>query len=389
MIKKLAVLGSTGSIGRDTLEVARGDGHRVVAISFNTNYKLGLEQYYEFRPELIAVEDEAAYHIVKEQLKEEEVEVLHKGGAAYIAEHSDYDVILIAIVGIAGLEPAYKAAQSSKRIAIANKEALVAFGESLLERCKEHGTELIPVDSEHSAIFQCLQGSSQKEIDKILLTCSGGPFRRLSREEIAPMKAEQAIKHPKWSMGKKISIDSATLMNKGLELIEAMRLFQVRADEIEIIVHPESIVHSAVLFKDGSTIAQLSEPDMKIAIRYAINYPHRWEVKRENQESRISFLFDQDLHFEKPDFERFPCLKLAIEAANKGGIYPAVLNSANEACCRLYLEGKIGFYDISTIISAAINRVYDADTTSLAEVYFCHREVYNSIIEKYSDTVKA
>lgn len=383
MIKKLAVLGSTGSIGRNALEVARSDGDRVVAISFNKNYKLGLEQYREFRPDIVAVEDEEAYHIVKEALRDEAVTVLGKDGASLIAEGADYDVILLAIVGIAGLKPAYEAAKSSKRIAIANKEALVAYGVALLELCREHHTELIPVDSEHSAIFQCLQGSSPSEVSKLLLTCSGGPFRGLTRDEIALMPASKAIKHPKWSMGKKISVDSATLMNKGLELIEAMRLFRVRPEDVEILIHPESIMHSAVLYRDGSTIAQLSVPDMKIAISYAFNYPHRREQAFLSETEALDIFFQGGLHFDRPDFERFPCLRLAIEAAKKGSIYPAVLNSANEASVQLYLDGKIGFYDISDLISAAIDEDYNVNITSPDEVYFCHEEVYNKIVRKY------
>lgn len=383
MIKKIAVLGSTGSIGRNTLEVVRRDGHRVVAISFNKNYELGLRQYYEFRPDVVAVEDDEAYNTVKEVLKGEAVELLHRGGAAHIAEYVDYDVLVLAIVGIAGLAPAYKAAKSSKRIAIANKEALVAYGVALMELCERHSTELIPVDSEHSAIFQCLQGSRPEEVAKLILTCSGGPFRSLSREEIATMPASKAIQHPKWSMGRKISIDSATLMNKGLELIEAMRLFHVRPDQVQIVVHPESLVHSAVLFRDASTLAQLSLPDMKIAITYAINYPHRRAVEESGLEAELSLYSNTSLHFEKPDFERFPCLKLAMEAAKKGSIYPTILNSANEACCQLYLDGKIGFYDISAIIAEAMSENYSVDITSPDEVYFWHGEVYNKVIRKY------
>lgn len=384
MIKNIAVLGSTGSIGQNTLDIVRKDGHRLVAISFNKNYELGLEQYYEFRPEIVAVEDEGAYERVKEALRGEEVLVIHKGGASYIAEAGNYDVIVLAIVGIAGLEPAYKAATSSKRIAIANKEALVAYGEALMALCREHGTELIPVDSEHSAIFQCLQGSRRSEIAKIILTCSGGPFRTLAREDIARMPASRAIEHPKWSMGKKISIDSATLMNKGLELIEAMRLFDVGPDKIEIVIHPESLVHSAILFRDGSTLAQLSLPDMKIAIRYAIDYPLRRERRGSRPEDEIGLFFQGGFHFEKPDFERFPCLALALEAAKKGGIYPTILNSANEACCQLYLDGSIGFYDISDIISSTLQKDYEYKNSGLAEVYFWHGEVYNSIMKKNS-----
>lgn len=375
---KVAILGSTGSIGRTALQLCKSRAHEVRALACNSNVELIIQQYYEFKPSVLAVEDEYAYLQVKSKLASEDVCIYGKGGAELIAQANDYDVILNAIVGIAGLRPALKAALSKKRLAIANKESLVVFGETIISIAKEHGTELIPVDSEHSAIFQCLQGENSSHLQSVILTASGGPLREMSRKYRASVKAEQALKHPNWSMGKKISIDSATLMNKGLEFIEAMRLFDLSADKIEVVIHPESIIHSAVSFVDGSVIAQMAVPDMTLPIQYAFDYPKRMLLDS-GINSKLDFFSGLNLSFFKPDYEGFPCLNLAKEAVRMGGIYPCVLNAANELAVSLFLENKIGFYGISDLVQRALEKNYSYDHNSIDDVISCHNEVIASL----------
>lgn len=379
---KLAILGSTGSIGVSAIEIALDQGYEVVALSCNSNAERLIAQYRLLKPRYLAVEDPVAYQIVKEALKSEPVELLGAGGAKEIASMPIYDVIVNAIVGYAGLLPTFEALKSGKRLAIANKESLVVYGEELMKLAKEHGTELLPVDSEHSAIFQCLQGNEQNEIEKLILTASGGPFRGLCRDEIRGKKASEALKHPNWSMGRKISIDSATMMNKGLELIEAMHLFSVPQEKIEIVVHPESIVHSGVKFKDKSLICQLSAPDMKLPIQYAVNYPRR--VANPINDIDLSDL--SKLTFFQPDYEAFPCLKLAREVAVKGGFYPCMMNSANEFAVELYLQDRISFYEIHSIVENALSFAYRGDPTKIEDIVDCSNQIRRKLEELHGFT---
>lgn len=363
-MKTITVLGSTGSIGRQTLEVAEHLGYKVIALTANNNESLLEEQARRFGVSRVAL-------------------AAGPGGfeaVCDIAEHSGADIVVTAIAGEAGLEPTLGALRTGKRVALANKEPLVCAGECVIETAQRHGTEIVPVDSEHSAIFQCLaevrdinrlqslasRGSvkispagdvpamtketSANYIKKIILTASGGPFRGFSKEQLGRVTPEDALKHPNWNMGAKITIDSATMMNKGLELIEAMHLFGVSPGQIEVVVHPESIVHSMVEFTDGSTVAQLSNPDMRMPIQYALTYPGR--VPGLTRPLDLTAL--GSLTFEKPDMEAFPCLRLAYEAAQLGSGACAAMNRANEEAVALFLEGKIGFTDIAMVVNNAL-----------------------------------
>lgn len=379
---KLAILGSTGSIGVSAIEIALDQGYEVVALSCNSSAERLIAQYHLLKPSYLAVEDSVAYQTVKEALKFEPVELLGPGGAGQIASMPIYDVLVNAIVGYAGLLPTFEALKSKKRLAIANKESLVVYGEELMKLAKEYSTELIPVDSEHSAIFQCLQGNERNEIETLILTTSGGPFRGLRRDEIRGKKASEALKHPNWSMGRKISIDSATMMNKGLELIEAMHLFSVPQEKIEVVVHPESIVHSGVKFKDKSLICQLSTPDMKLPIQYAVNYPMRVD----NSINDIDLSQLSKLTFFQPDYESFPCLKLAREVAARGGFYPCIMNSANEFAVELYLQDRISFYEIHSIVENALSLEYRGDHTKIEDIVDCSNQIRKKLEEIHGFT---
>ncbi len=373
---KVAILGSTGSIGKNVIEVCKNQGYTVTALSCNSNIDLLIEQYRELKPKMLAVKDKKAYDTLKKRLALEPVTIVNKGGGIQICRHAKYDVIVNSIVGFAGLLPAVEACHSGKRLALANKESLVIFGETIMQLAKEKGTEIVPIDSEHSAIFQALQGNRDNEIEKVILTASGGPFRDLSKEEIAKKTCEEAIKHPNWSMGKKISVDSATMMNKGLELIEAMHLFNISEDKIDVLVHPQSIVHSGVKYKDKSIILQASSPDMKLPIQYALNYPNRYENCTED----IDLTEIKKLEFFEPDEEKFPCLRIAREVAKKGGFFPCIMNSANEYAVDLYLKGEIGFYDISNIIEKALTMNFEGNHKKIADIIKC-----NVAVKKFLD----
>jgi len=351
MKKTLTILGSTGSIGRQTLEVADHLGIKVRALGADRNVDLLEEQINKFKPEMVALYDENAAQELKSRLSNAKIKILHGiEGQIEIARESSADIIVTAIAGQAGLEPTLAALETGKRIALANKEPLVCAGELVMQTAKKHGAEIIPVDSEHSAIFQCLASEVQKNVKKIILTASGGPFRGMTCDELEKITPEQALKHPNWNMGKKITIDSATLMNKGLELIEAMHLFGMDPDQIEVIIHPESIIHSMVEFADGSTIAQLSNPDMRQPIQYALTYPDRLP----SLTSQLDLMTIKSLTFEKPDLEAFPCLRLAYEAAKKGTHACATLNDANEKAVELFLNHKISFNEIPEYIKEAL-----------------------------------
>ena len=348
-MKYISILGSTGSIGTQTLDVVRehSDKITVCAISGNNNIELLLKQIIEFTPELCCVMDDSNALKLKELLPPHIKTEIVSGmeGLIAIAEYEKSEIIVTAVSGMIGLKPTVAAIKKGKSIALANKETLVTGGSYIINLSKKHNAKIFPVDSEHSAIFQCLMANENKAVNKILLTASGGPFRGKNEEFLKTVTVEDALKHPSWSMGKKITIDSATLMNKGLEVIEAKFLFDIEPEQIEVIVHPQSIIHSGVEFIDHSTIAQLGLPDMRIPIQFALFYPRRM---RNNYKS-LSLTDIGTLTFEKPDLSTFKCLSLAFEALRAGGTMPAVLNASNEACVRLFLDKRISFLDIGNI----------------------------------------
>lgn len=348
MKKKIAILGSTGSIGKQALEIINSFPHLFEAEILTTyqNHELIIQQARQYQPNIVVVVENAAYHIVKDALKDTPIKVF--GGEKSIEDVvtlPSLDMVLTALVGFSGLLPTLKAIEHGKTIALANKETLVAGGEIVINKAKKNRTPIIPVDSEHSAIFQCLQGEQHNPVEKIILTASGGPFRGKKRETLKNITPQQALKHPNWSMGNKITIDSATLMNKGLEVIEAHWLFHLPPEKIEVIIHPESIIHSMVAFEDGCMMAQLGLPDMKLPIQYAFSYPHRLK----NNFKRLSLETIKQLTFEKPDPDTFRNLSLAYHALREGGNMPCILNAANEITVDAFLKGLIGFLDIAEI----------------------------------------
>jgi len=353
MQKTLTILGSTGSIGRQTLEVAEHLGHRILALSAGKNIELLEEQTRKYKPALVAVFDEKAAGAFESRISDTGVQTVQgMDGLIEAAKNSGADTIVTAIAGEAGLQPTLAALETGRRVAIANKEPLVCAGETVMETARRYGAEIIPVDSEHSAIFQCLheKGINTSGVKKIILTASGGPFRGKTRDELSKVTPEMALRHPNWSMGQKVTIDSATLMNKGLEIIEAIHLFGVTPEQIEVVIHPESIIHSMVEFTDNTVIAQLSNPDMRLPIQYALTYPQR--VPSLIKALDITEL--KQLTFDKPDYELFPCLRLAYEAAKQGGTACAILNKANEEAVNRFINNEIGFYGISDKIEEAL-----------------------------------
>ena len=348
-MKYISILGSTGSIGTQTLDVVReqSDKITVTAISGNKNVELLKRQILEFNPELCCVMDDNNALKLKKILPSYVKTQIVSGmeGLIAVAEYEKSKTVVTAVSGMIGLKPTIAAIKKGKTIALANKETLVTGGNYIMDLSKKYKAPILPVDSEHSAIFQCLMANENKAINKILLTASGGPFRGKDEEDLKTVTVEDALKHPNWSMGKKITIDSATLMNKGLEVIEAKFLFDIEPEQIEVIVHPQSIVHSGVEFIDHSTIAQLGHPDMRIPIQFALFYPKRME----NSYKSLSLSDIGSLTFEKPDLKTFKCLSLAFEALRAGGTMPAVLNASNETCVKLFLDKKISFLDIGNI----------------------------------------
>lgn len=367
-MKKISILGSTGSIGKQTLDVVRDnrDKFEIVAISANSNIELLLEQIVEFKPKYVTVFEENKALKLKEMLpKNIEIEVLAgMEGLKIISSLDEVDVLLTAVVGMIGLVPTLCAIKKGIDIALANKETLVTAGELVMKEAEKYNVNILPVDSEHSAIFQCLNGENKKNIEKIILTASGGPFRGKKKGELANITKNEALKHPNWSMGRKISIDSSTLMNKGLEVIEARWLFGVEQENIDVVVHPQSIIHSMVQYADSSIIAQLGCPDMRLPIQYALTYPDRMESSFE----RMNFSKFSTLTFEEPDLETFPCLKLAYECLKMGGTYSSVLNSANEVLVSEFLEDKIGFYDIPYYIEKTLEVHSSISEPTLEEI---------------------
>lgn len=371
--RKIALLGSTGSIGTQTLEVvsASPDKFEITVLTANSNADLLIKQAYQFKPKVVVIGDTRLYQKVEQSLDKLNVKVYAgKDALSDVVTEDFVDIVLTALVGYAGLKPTLSAIRAKKDIALANKETLVVAGEMVTREAKEHGVSIYPVDSEHSAIYQCLVGEKHEAIEKIILTASGGPFRGKTKEQLIGVSKTQALKHPNWDMGAKITIDSASLMNKGLEVIEAKWLFDVSVDNIEVVVHPQSIIHSMVQFVDGSIKAQLGLPDMKLPILYALGYPNRMN----SSFKRFSFTDYPTLTFEKPDTDTFQNLALAFEAIEKSGNLPCALNAANEIAVERFLKDEISFLEIGEI-----------NATCLAKINFLPTPSYEDFVE--TDTI--
>ncbi len=361
----LSILGSTGSIGTQTLDVARMQGYKVVALAARKNISLLEKQAREFKPSFVAVEDETAAKELKIALSD--TDILVGGGRSAVLEAAainEADTVLNSLVGISGLEPTLTAIDCGKTIALANKETVVAGGELVKAKAKDRGVKILPVDSEHSAIFQSLQGNDNNKIKRILLTASGGPFFGKKKSELKNVKPKDALKHPNWDMGQKITIDSATMMNKGLEVIEAVHLFDIPEDKIEVLVHRESIVHSMVEYDDNAVIAQLGTPDMRVPIQYALTYPNRYP----SPASSLDLIKLGSLTFCEPDNEAFPCLSICRKAIASGGVAPAAVNGANEVAVARFLKEEIGFLTISEIAQSVLDKFSGVTYTTLEEI---------------------
>lgn len=351
-MKKIAILGSTGSIGRSTVEILKRfpDSCKAVALAAGDNTELLCEQAKVLRPEILVVRTDALAKDLEKRLGKNKAQILYgEDGYRACATHAEADIVVSAIVGAAGLLPTFAALEAGKNLALANKESLVMAGDLIMPLAKEKGLDILPVDSEHSAIFQCLAGQRKTDVASLILTASGGPFLRLPKEDFSKIDLEQALSHPTWNMGKKISIDSATLMNKGLEVIEAMHLFDMPASKIRVVVHPQSIIHSMVAFRDGSVMAQMGIPDMKGAIGLALSWPERLPL-----ETSLPDFSNLDLHLEDPDLERFPALKTAFEVAEEGGIFPCVMNAANEIAVNAFLEKRLSFDKMAALVAETL-----------------------------------
>lgn len=384
-IKEIVILGSTGSIGTQTLEVVRNnkDMH-IKALAAGSSVDLLFEQISEFMPELVCVYDKEKAYILKERIKTAGLEkhtsvVTGMDGLVQCAIINDADIVVAAVSGMIGIRPVIEAIKAGKDIAFANKETLVTAGHIIMPLVNKYGVKLLPVDSEHSAIFQCIDGANRNRPTKIILTASGGPFRGMKKEELKDIKPEDALKHPNWSMGKKITIDSATMVNKGLEVIEAKWLFGTELDNIEVVIQPQSIIHSMAEFEDGAVIAQLGVPDMKLPIQYALCYPERRMLKGE----RLDFYTMSQITFEKPDMETFEGLKLAYEAGKSGGSMLTVFNAANEKAVAMFLKNKAGFLDIPKIIKECMQNHKNIDNPSLDDILEIEKDVYKFIESRY------
>jgi 1-deoxy-D-xylulose-5-phosphate reductoisomerase len=355
-MRNLAILGSTGSIGTQALEVVseHPDMFGIYALTSNNRVDLLIEQAHRFMPEVVVIANEQKYPEVKEALEDLPVKVWAGPEAiAQVVQMEPIDMVLTAMVGFSGLRPTIAAIKAGKAIALANKETLVVAGELIMSLAKEHNVPILPVDSEHSAILQCLTGAWQNPVEKIILTASGGPFRTKTMEELATVTKEQALKHPNWAMGAKVTIDSASMINKGFEMIEAKWLFTLEPQQIQVLVHPQSIIHSMVQFEDGAIMAQLGTPDMKLPIAYALSYPQRLT----NHSERLDFSRYHSLTFEQPDIERFRNLSFAFDAVHKGGNMPCILNAANEVAVEAFLQEKIGFLQMSDMLEQTMAKV--------------------------------
>ena len=381
MVNSTAILGSTGSIGRQSVAVCERLGIRATALTTNRNVDLLLEQAAKLRPEYVAASDTEASAKLRDELSGSDITVGPPGeeGLRIAASWQDTDCVVTAVSGAVGLRPTLDAIGLKRRIALANKETLVCAGSIVMARAAETGAEIVPVDSEHSAIFQCLCGR-EGELRKILLTGSGGPFRGWTREQTASVTPAQAVKHPNWSMGAKISVDSATMMNKGLEFIEAMHLFGVSPDDIEVLIHPESVVHSAVELLDGTVIAQLGVPDMSLPIQYALTWPERCP----SASGRLDLTAMSGLHFLRPDLELMPCLALAMDCARRGGNAPAVMSAANEAAVGMFLAGKLGYNEIYESVAWVLGRIDFIAEPSLEDIIASDGEARTLFKERYS-----
>lgn len=376
-MKHVAIIGSTGSIGTQTLEIARWNQDiKICALSAGRNIDLLEKQAREFRPEIVGLWDEKLADELKDHLKDMDIRVVSgMDGLIEIAEYKTSDILVTAIVGMIGIRPTVAAIKAGKDIALANKETLVTAGHIIMPLAKEKGVSILPVDSEHSAIFQSLQGNTHDSIEKILLTASGGPFRGKSREFLKHVKLEDALKHPNWSMGRKITIDSATMVNKGLEVIEAKWLFDVAPENIQVVIQPQSIIHSMVEYKDGAVIAQLGTPDMKLPIQYALFYPER----RYMPGDRLDFTKLSSIVIETPDMDTFLGLRYAYEAIGIGGSMPTVFNAANEYAVKQFLDRKIDFLDIYDIIRASMDHHKLIENPDIDEILATEQEVYEFI----------
>lgn len=367
-MKNISLLGATGSIGIQTLDViaSHPNEFKLVAMSFGTNYQKGIEIISKFHPKFVSVKDKATYDILKDTFTKEDIS-FHYGeeGLIEAAIYDGVDVLVNAVVGSVGLIPTLRAIENNITIALANKETLVTAGHIVTELAKKHNVSILPVDSEHSAIFQCLQGENEKSIERLIVTASGGSFRDKTRDELEGVTVEQALNHPNWSMGAKITIDSATMMNKGLEVIEAHWLFNMPYEKIDVLLHKESIIHSLVEFQDHSIIAQLGTPDMRVPIQYALTYPIRLPLVHGK---RLDLSEIGQLHFEKADFSRFRCLQYAYESGKIGGTMPTVLNAANEEAVAAFLKGKISFLHIENLIETSLEKHENIALPSLEQI---------------------
>lgn len=376
MKKQLAILGSTGSIGTQTLDVVRehADKFEARVLTAGNNVDLLIQQAKEFLPDIVVIANESKYTILRDELENYDVKVFAgKDAIAQVAELDVIDVVITAMVGYAGLRPTISAIKAGKRIGLANKETLVVAGEMITKMAADHKAEIIPVDSEHSALFQCMVGELDNPVEKVILTASGGPFRHRSYEYLKNVTRKEALKHPNWDMGAKITIDSATLMNKGFEVIEAKWLFGLNPQQIEVVVHPQSIIHSMVQFKDSSIKAQMGLPDMKLPIQYALSFPHRISATF----PRLNFMAYPELTFEQPDAEKFRNLELAYQAMYAGGNVACVLNAANEVVVDAFLQDKIGFLQMSDIIEETMDKVA-----------FIKVPTYEDYVETHEESIK-
>ena len=381
MVKAISILGSTGSIGRQTAQAAGRLGIPVLALAARRDVDRLEEQARQFRPKYISVMDSAAAKELRARLSDTDIEI-GEGEESLVAAATveGADCVVTGISGSVGLRPTLAAIHQKRRIALANKETLVCAGEIVMAEAARCGAEILPVDSEHSAIFQSMAGRDKSELRRILLTGSGGPFRGWTREQTRDVTPERAVRHPNWSMGAKISIDSATMMNKGLEFIEAMHLFGVTPDDIEVLIHPESVVHSAVELVDGTVIAQLGVPDMSLPIQYALTWPERCE----SESGRLDLTAMSGLHFMKPDLGRMPCLALAMDCARRGGNAPAVMSAANEVAVGMFLSGKLGYNEIYESVEYALGRIGFIAEPSLEDILSSDGEARTLVKERYS-----
>jgi len=381
-MKKIAILGSTGSIGTQTLDVVRNNKDlEVVALVAGSNIDLMEKQIAEFQPRMVSIWEEDKALELKKRLKDSKVEILcGMEGMTACATDSEVEIVVAAVVGMIGITPTIAAIKAGKDIALANKETLVTAGHIIMPLVKECGVHLLPVDSEHSAIFQSLQGEGRNAISKILLTASGGPFRGKKKEQLRNIQVEDALKHPNWAMGRKITIDSSTMVNKGLEVMEAKWLFDVDIDKIQVVVQPQSVIHSMVEYEDGAVIAQLGTPDMRLPIQYALYYPERRPLPGE----RLDFTKLGHLDFMEPDMETFSGLKLAYEVGRKGGSMPTVYNAANERAVAKFLNREIGYLDIIEVIDYALSKHQWIEQPTIEEILEIEQQVYREIDERWS-----